>query len=171
MTQRKGAPRANPIIVRVNFRRLLPVAVLAFAAQHAMLVRADAGHAGAHDAFGHPGDPAKASRTIDVAMSDDMRFTPANFAVKRGETIRFVVHNRGAAEHEMVIGTDATLREHAKEMRAMPGMDHSDPNVVRVKPGEDGELTWRFDRAGRFSVACLVPGHYEAGMKGEVVVR
>ncbi|HET7134796.1 MAG TPA: hypothetical protein VFJ25_02675, partial [Casimicrobiaceae bacterium] len=91
MTQRKGAQRANPIIVRVNFRRVVPVAVLAFAVQHAMLVRADAGHAGAHDAFGHPGNPAKASRTIDVAMSDDMRFTPANFAVKRGETIRFVV--------------------------------------------------------------------------------
>jgi uncharacterized cupredoxin-like copper-binding protein len=155
----------------MKFRRLLQVAVLAFGAQHGMLVHADAGNAGAHDAFGHPGDPAKASRTIDVAMSDDMRFTPASFSVRRGETIRFVVHNRGAAEHEMVIGTDATLREHAKEMRAMPGMDHTDPNMVRVKPGGDGELTWTFDRAGRFSVACLVPGHYEAGMKGTIVVR
>lgn len=154
-------------------RPLLLAAALAFATPHAMLAHADAGHAGAHaaSAFGHPGDPAKASRTFDVAMGDDMRFAPASFAVKRGETIRFVVHNRGAAEHEMVIGTDATLREHAEEMRAMPGMDHADPNMVRVQPGGDGELTWTFDRAGRFSVACLVPGHYEAGMKGEVVVR
>jgi uncharacterized cupredoxin-like copper-binding protein len=152
----------------VSFGRLLPVAMLAFAAQHGELVHA---HAGAKETFGHPGDPAKASRTIDVAMSDDMRFTPASFAVKRGETIRFVVRNRGEAEHEMVIGTERTLREHAKEMRAMPGMGHSDPNMVRVKPGGVGQLAWRFDHAGRVGIACLVPGHYEAGMKGEVFVR
>jgi uncharacterized cupredoxin-like copper-binding protein len=126
-----------------------------------------------HDAtvFGQPGEPAKASRTIDVATSDDMRFTPASFTVKRGETIRFVVHNHGAVEHELVIGTDQVLREHAKEMREMPGMEHRDPNAVRVRPGGQGELTWTFDRAGRFSVACLVPGHYEAGMKGTLVVK
>jgi uncharacterized cupredoxin-like copper-binding protein len=130
-------------------------------------------HAAPHDAraFGHPGEAAKASRTIDVATSDDMRFAPANFTVKRGDTVRFIVHNRGAVDHELVIGTDQVLREHAKEMREMPGMDHRDPNMVRVKPGGQGELTWTFDRAGRFSVACLVPGHYEAGMKGTVVVQ
>ena len=148
-------------------------AALASIVPYAVCAHADAGHDGTHAtaAVGHPGDATKATRTITVTMSDDMRFTPASFSVRRGETIRFVVHNRGAAEHEMVIGTDATLREHAKEMRAMPGMDHTDPNMVRVKPGGDGELTWTFDRGGRFSVACLVPGHYEAGMKGTIVVR
>lgn len=152
----------------MNIVNLLRVAVLATFAASGLPAWADPGHGAS---FGHPGEAAKASRTIDVAMSDDMRFTPASFAVKRGETIRFVLQNRGAVEHEMVIGTKQTLREHAAEMRAMPGMVHGDPNMVRVAPGGRGELTWTFDRAGRFTVACLVPGHYEAGMKGEVAVR
>jgi uncharacterized cupredoxin-like copper-binding protein len=130
-------------------------------------------HGAAHDAmaFGHPGVAAKANRTIDVATSDDMRFTPSSFTVKRGDTIRFIVHNRGAVVHELVFGTDQVLREHAKEMRDMPGMEHRDPNMVRVKPGGQGEITWTFDHAGRFGVACLVPGHFEAGMKGSIAVR
>jgi len=168
-----SSPRRAQISTMKSLRPRWLAAALAFVMPCAMSAHADAGHAGAHAAtpFGQPGDPAKASRTIDVAMSDDMRFTPASFAVKRGETIRFVVRNRGEAEHEMVIGTERTLREHAKEMRAMPGMDHVDPNMVRVKPGGEGELAWTFDRPGRFSVGCLVPGHYEAGMTGTIVVR
>jgi uncharacterized cupredoxin-like copper-binding protein len=130
---------------------------------------AAAGHAAT--AFGHPGDAGKATRTIDVAMTDAMRFTPRDFTVKKGETIRFVVRNEGSVEHEMVLGTEASLREHAQEMRDMPGMAHVDPNMVRVKPGARGSFVWTFDKAGRFSVACLIPGHFEAGMKGSVVVR
>ena len=48
------------------------------------------GHA---DALGKPGDPKKISRTIEVLMSDAMRFSPANIKVKRGETIKFVLTN------------------------------------------------------------------------------
>ena len=121
--------------------------------------------------FGVAGDPAKASRTVTVDMSDEMRFAPSEIVVKRNETVRFVVRNRGAAMHEMVIGTPAELAEHAALMKRFPDMEHDAPHMAHVKPGTSGEIVWQFNRAGTFQFACLAPGHFEAGMVGRVVVR
>ena len=125
------------------------------------------GHA---STLGKPGDPAKVSRTIEVVMSDTMRFSPANIAVKSGETIRFVVKNDGKIKHEMVLGTVKELKEHAALMRKFPEMEHADANQVSVEPGKTGEMIWQFTRAGKVDFACLQPGHYEAGMTGKVTV-
>lgn len=137
---------------------------------------ADAGHAHAattHAAtsFGRPGAAKAADRTIAVTLSDDMRFHPEHLTVRKGETVRFVVRNAGKVPHEMVLGTDASLRQHAAMMRLSTAMAHDEPGGVMVQPGRRGELVWTFDRAGRFAFACLVPGHFEAGMRGSVVVR
>ena len=121
-------------------------------------------------AFGRPGDPARVARTIEVSMTDAMRFTPAAITVRKDETVRFVVRNDGRLVHEMVLGTDQDLREHAAMMREHPGMAHAEPNMVRVEPGAKAQMVWTFDKAGRFTFACLVPGHFEAGMKGKVNV-
>src|SRR5450759_2412196 len=128
----------------------------------------DGGHA---QGVGKPGDPKKVSRAIQVIMSDDMKFTPANINVKRGETIKFVVRNARRIKHEMVIGSMAELKQHAELMRKMPGMEHADPNQVTVAPGKSGELIWQFTKAGTFDFACLEPGHFEAGMMGTVSVK
>jgi uncharacterized cupredoxin-like copper-binding protein len=128
--------------------------------------RAD-GHAAA---LGKPGDPGKATRSIRVEMNDTMRFKPASIKVKRGETIRFIVRNTGKEKHEMVLGTIKELKEHAELMRKFPEMEHADPNQVSVEPGKTGELVWQFTKAGTFDFACLVPGHFEAGMVGKVRV-
>ena len=125
------------------------------------------GHA---STLGKPGDPQKVTRTIEVDMNDTMRFKPANIKVKRGETIRFIVRNSGKVKHEMVLGTIKELKEHAELMRKFPEMEHSDPNQVSVEPGMTGELVWQFTKAGTFDFACLVPGHFEAGMVGKVRV-
>ena len=130
-------------------------------------------HADGHAAIlGKPGDPGKVTRSIAVEMNDTMRFKPASIQVKRGETIRFIVRNTGKVKHEMVLGTIKELKEHAELMRKFPEMKHADPNQVSVEPGMTGELVWRFTKAGTFDFACLVPGHFEAGMVGKVrVVR
>jgi uncharacterized cupredoxin-like copper-binding protein len=125
------------------------------------------GHAAA---IGNPGDPGKVTRTIEVEMSDDMRFRPDSIRVKRGETIRFIARNTGKEKHEMVLGTIKELKEHAELMRKFPAMEHADPNQVTVDPGKTGELVWQFTKAGTFDFACLVPGHFEAGMVGKVRV-
>jgi uncharacterized cupredoxin-like copper-binding protein len=106
-----------------------------------------------------------------VEMSDRMRFEPSSLTVKRGETIRFVVRNRGATLHEMVLGTPRELAEHAALMRKFPDMEHDAPYMAHVKPGETGEIAWRFNRAGTFQFACLVAGHFEAGMTGVITVK
>jgi uncharacterized cupredoxin-like copper-binding protein len=128
-------------------------------------------HEGHAAALGEPGDPAKVTRTIDVGMSDLMRFSPARISVKRGETIRFVLNNDGKIRHEMVLGEIKELKKHAELMRKFPEMEHSDPNMVTVDPAKTGELVWHFTKAGTFTFACLQPGHFEAGMKGKIVVR
>lgn len=122
-------------------------------------------------AAGQAGDPAKVSRTIEVKMDDSMRFTPAKISVKAGETIRFFVKNTGKTHHEMVIGTAAELKEHAEMMRKMPDMQHNDANMLRLAAGQRGGLVWTFSQAGTVDFACLVPGHFEAGMKGQVAVE
>lgn len=121
--------------------------------------------------YGEPGDGKRATRTVKVTMDDTMRFQPASIRVKRGETIRFKVENHGAQLHEMVIGTPAELKEHAELMRRFPNMEHESPNMAHVAPGKAEEIVWRFTKPGEFSFACLVAGHYEAGMVGNVAVK
>lgn len=122
-------------------------------------------------AFGREGDPAKATRTIRVDMSDGMRFTPADITVKRGETVKLVATNKGKVLHEMVLGTSDELKKHAEMMKKFPGMEHDEPHMAHVKPGKRGEIVWQFTQAGEFQFACLIPGHFEAGMVGKVVVK
>lgn len=120
---------------------------------------------------GKPGDPAKVDRTIDVTMDDSMRFSPDKVSVKAGETIRFFVRNGGRIQHEMVIGSMDELKEHAEMMKKMPGMQHAEANMVALKPGQRGGIVWQFDKVGTVDFACLVPGHMEAGMVGQVRVE
>src|SRR3546814_7192155 len=62
--------------------------------------------------IGKAGNASKVSRTIDVVMTDAMRFTPDRIDVKAGETVRFKVTNSGKIRHEMVLGTEADLSGH-----------------------------------------------------------
>ena len=128
------------------------------------------GHAGHAFPLGKPGDPKKVTRSVEITMSDAMRYSPASIAVKRNETIRFVLSNVGKLKHEMVLGTVKELKAHAALMLKFPEMEHADPNQASVEGGKTGELVWQFTKAGTFDFACLQPGHYEAGMKGQVVV-
>jgi uncharacterized cupredoxin-like copper-binding protein len=121
--------------------------------------------------FGREGDPSKATRTVRVDMSDAMRFTPADITVKRGETVKLVATNKGQVLHEMVLGTSGELKKHAEMMRKFPGMEHDEPHMAHVKPGTSGEIVWQFTKAGEFQFACLIPGHFEAGMVGKVTVK
>lgn len=160
--------------------KLVPVlafatAVTAFSAVGAV---AGPGHSGhdhaAETAYGHPGDPAKGSRIVEIVMTETdsgMAFAPERIEVRRGEQVRFFLRNGGELDHELVLGTIETNRRHAEEMANHPDMAHDDPNAKRLGPKASGELRWQFTRAGTFEYACLIPGHREAGMVGTVVVK
>lgn len=120
--------------------------------------------------WGIAGDAAKVVRTIDVSMGDDMRFKPVQVDVQEGETIRFRIRNKGALLHEFVIGTPAENARHAELMMKFPGMEHDEPYMAHVDPGKTGEIVWTFNRAGDFEFACLIAGHFQAGMVGTITV-
>ena len=128
------------------------------------------GHGDSEDAIGVPGNAAKVTRTIAVDMTDNMRFSPARINVSRGETIRFKVTNSGKLKHELVLGTKTELEEHYKAMMKFPEMEHEEENMVTLAPAKAGEIIWQFTKSGKVDFACLQPGHYDAGMKGQVVV-
>ena len=172
-----------------------------------------------HFDFGEPAPAGKASRSINVVMGD-MTFDPGTLDIKAGETVRFVLVNKGQLLHEFNLGNAAMHAEHQQEMLKMQqsgqltptamkpgmghgsmnhdamgagsmdhaamaqgsmghaskdqgqaGMRHDDPNSVLVEPGKTAELTWTFTKATRLEFACNVPGHYQAGMKGDLTVR
>jgi uncharacterized cupredoxin-like copper-binding protein len=120
--------------------------------------------------FGQPGDTSKVTKTIEIDMFDTMRFTPAKLNVLQGDTVKFVIRNKGKLMHEMVLGARAELDEHAAMMRKHPGMEHDEPYMAHVAPGKQEELVWQFTQPGNFEFACLIPGHFEAGMTGTITV-
>ena len=120
--------------------------------------------------WGIAGNADEVTRTIDVAMLDTMQFEPASLQVQQGETIRFIARNDGAVLHEFVLGTTQTNDEHAELMVRFPGMEHDEPYMAHVAPAASGEIIWTFNRDGEFDFACLIAGHYQAGMRGTISV-
>jgi uncharacterized cupredoxin-like copper-binding protein len=121
--------------------------------------------------WGIAGEAKAVKRTIDVRMLDTMRFTPDRIDVRQGETVRFNVRNDGKMLHEFVIGTKKENEAHAALMVKFPNMEHDEPYMAHVPPGRRGEIVWTFNRAGAFEFACLIGGHYQAGMVGTIVVK
>lgn len=139
----------------------------------------DAGHHSAHSTranaadqqpWGVAGQAAAVTRTITLRMTDGMRFTPSHFTVQLGETVRLRVANVGQLMHEIVLGTADSLDAHARAMLQHPGMAHGDAFMAHVAPQHNGELIWTFNRTGTYDFACLIAGHYQAGMRGSFTV-
>ena len=120
--------------------------------------------------WGIGGNTKAISRVVTISMADSMRFTPDLIDVKQGETIKFVIHNKGGMLHELVIGTAKELQEHAALMVKFPTMEHSEPYMSHVGAGKKSEMVWQFNKAGDFDFACLIPGHFQAGMVGKIRV-
>jgi uncharacterized cupredoxin-like copper-binding protein len=122
------------------------------------------------EAMGEPADASEATRTIAVDAFD-MAFDPASISVEAGEAVTFEVTNTGEAVHEFFLGDSAMQQQHAEEMADMdPEMAHDEPYSIRLQPGETKELTWRFADSGEVEFACHEPGHYQAGMHGQISV-
>jgi len=120
--------------------------------------------------WGIAGDAKSVKRTINITMLDTMRFSPDRIEVTQGETVRLRLANKGKIMHELVIGNKKELDEHAALMVKFPKMEHDEPYMAHVGPGEGGEIIWTFNRAGEFDFACLIAGHYQAGMVGKIRV-
>ena len=149
---------------------------LALSMTMAVAAPGEPGHSHKTFAAGEPGDPKKpVARTMEVTMQEaedaKMLFSPARIEVKRGEQVRFVLKNVGKVDHEFMLDSVENNAKHKVQMEKNPDMEHDDPNGKRLAPKGSSEIVWRFTKAGTFEFACLIPGHYESGMKGTVVVK
>ena len=133
-------------------------------------------------AGGEPGKASDVSRTITVTATE-MEFNPKVITVKAGETVRFIVVNKGELLHELSIGTPEMQKAHQVEMQKMMddgllepdrmvgGMVHGHGNTAMVEPGKTKEIIWKFAHDTRLEFGCNIPGHYESGMKGKFVIN
>lgn len=133
-------------------------------------------------AFGVKGELKKASRTIRVEASEIM-YNLRSVDVKLGETVKFVLVNKGEQAHELTVG-DAAYQDNGRKMMTMMsemGMDPASPehaamhagagNTAIAQPGQTKEFAWTFSKAGTFEFSCNMTGHSEAGMKGAISVK
>lgn len=130
------------------------------------------GHSAHSDAKDPMGEPAKkTSRIIAISMTDNMRYTPSVIQIKRGESVTLAFKNDGKLKHEAVIGQLTELKEHAELMKKHPDMEHDDPKSISAQPGETAQIKWTFSNPGTFYIACLKPGHFDAGMRATLQVK
>ena len=173
---------------RISLHRLMTYALFSIAVVSAcsalawmqLAGQAGDGHSHTHGSASTPTQDAHAhsspveqvpTRTVTVTLSDDMRFTPANWQATSGETVRIQLVNAGQVRHEFIIGTQAELQAHAQDMKKSNNAHHHHgSNAVSVAAGATGEVVWTFTDAGVLHIACFEPGHYEAGMRGTISV-
>lgn len=143
--------------------------------------------------IGMKGKSNEVSRTINVKMYDNY-FEPKSIKVKRGETIKFAVENKGKLVHEYNIASKKMHLKHQPEMMMMMqmgillptkldmkkmkeasktnnAMSHSHSNSLLLEPNKKGEIIWKFSTNEELEIACNVPGHYQAGMVSAVSIN
>ena len=117
-------------------------------------------------AMGGGSDP----RTVQVRMSDELRFDPDDIGVQRGETVRFELINEGQSVHEFLIGDEGAQADFEEEM-ASGEMHHDTDAGVSVEPGETETFEYTFpDAGGELLAGCHEPGHYDGGMVATITV-
>lgn len=178
---------------RAACRALLLATAAMLAAPAAMAAGSHSGGHGRAASIGQPGKGSPADRIVEMTAYDNY-FEPETLSVKKGETVRFVVTNRGGLVHEFNLGTAAMHEAHQAEMAMMVEhgvlepdrinhhmmkmdmgnghtMDHDDPNSVLIEPGQTAEIVWTFTTDAELEFACNMPGHYGAGMVGRIDIE
>ena len=140
--------------------------------------------------IGEKGKLSEVDRVIEVKMYDNF-YKPNEIKIKKGETIKFIVHNFGELVHEFNIATKKMHLKHQPEMSKLVeneillgdkidkkkmkemakkdhSMSHSHANSVLLEPNESGEIIWKFNTAAKLEAACNIPGHYETGMIAKI---
>ena len=140
--------------------------------------------------IGEKGKLSEVTRVIEIKMYDNF-YEPNEIKVKKGETIKFKVHNFGELVHEFNIATKEMHLKHQPEMMKLVeneillgdridkkkmkemakkdhSMNHSHSNSVLLEPNKEGEIIWKFNTEAKLEAACNIPGHYETGMIAKI---
>ena len=143
--------------------------------------------------IGMKGKESEVSKTVKIDMYDNY-YKPKTINVKKGETVKFIVKNKGSLVHEFNISTIISHKKHGSEMLDMMKMGillpnkinrekmkqmakinhkmaHSHANSVLLEPKQKAELIWKFTSSAELYGACNVPGHLEAGMISKININ
>jgi len=123
---------------------------------------AHGGHPGAHwfgglMSFGSPGEAQDVAHEYAVTIEKTRCTISGDLTTWQGDTLAFVVQNRGDRTSELVLGNIGAVAEHARLAVRDPALDHETHAMVHVEPGRRETLYWRFTRVGIFEYGCFVP--------------
>jgi len=136
------------------------------------------------------GAAATGEQQLTLTMTE-FKFTPVQVSLRAGTPAQIRLVNKGAVEHEFMVYEkpkagmmSMDMHEWARERSYFLGVNPrvegagmeverrgKDVVMVLLRPGQTASLRFTPKKTGTFEIGCMVPGHYEAGMKGTFTVR
>jgi uncharacterized cupredoxin-like copper-binding protein len=110
--------------------------------------------------------PRTGRQTVELTIRHS-RFRPAELSFPAGTTVRFVIRNTDPIDHEFIVGDQEVQDRHEDGTEAHHG---AIPGEVSVPAGQIATTTYRFEEPGMLLIGCHLPGHWDYGMRGLVVV-
>ena len=107
-------------------------------------------------------------RVVDVDVHYS-RYSISRLAVRPGETVRFVVHNRDPIDHELIVGDAGVQDRHEQGTEPRHGLR---PGEITIPAGTTAvtQVTFPSTPVPLF-FGCHLPGHWAYGMHGTIAVR
>ncbi len=129
---------------------------------------------------------AEAAKTVAIVANDTLRFSVTTIKASPGETIHVQLLNKGTIpkavmghnwillDGEAEANSYATAALSAREDNYQPKAlaSHVLAVIPLLGPGEVGDVTFHAPTTpGQYPFICSFPGHFSAGMRGELIVK
>lgn len=117
-------------------------------------------------ACGGGGGSGSGSTTLNVTMTD-FKFDPSSWTVPAGKSVTVNIKNNGSTDHTWVVMSKPVSGSFTDADKA---------NILfsseSIPAGQSKTVTFTApSTAGNYQVICDIPGHFEAGMVGQLVVQ
>lgn len=113
-----------------------------------------------------------ASREVVVHLgteSGELKFVPSQFEFQVGQRYKLVLDNPSPEKHYFTAKdfSDAIWSQKVEAGNVeVKGAIHE----LELKPGAIAEWLFVPEKTGTFELHCSIPGHSDAGMKGQIVI-
>ena len=127
-----------------------------------------------------------AARTVELTAGDNMKFDVTSIQAKPGERLHVVLKSTGTAPKVAMAHNFVLLKQGTSPLEfinAAMGARETDfipptmkENIIAYTglagPGETVDVTFTAPtKPGTYEYLCSFPGHYQVGMKGELIVK
>ncbi|MGD2106771.1 MAG: plastocyanin/azurin family copper-binding protein [Nitrosopumilaceae archaeon] len=110
---------------------------------------------------------------VVTIKAEEFKFIPSEIHIKPGMT-KFVLINNGVGEHEFVV-YEASKQDILEKAELAEDEKTIEENILfeieEVHAGETGESEVMDLNEGSYVIGCLLPGHFDAGMKGTLEIN